>query len=105
MPGPVVADAHDQELRRRAAFHVELDAALSRVLEDVARDLGDRGGDARLVLGVEAQVPRDLPRALAGHHHVVLGAQRHGQERRGSSARAPRPAQPTSTVTSSRPRE
>ena len=92
MPGPRSVISTDEDLRRGAALEPELDVAAARVLERVARDLGHRRGDARLVLGVEAEQRRDLPRALAREHDVALVADRHPQESRAS--RPPPAARP-----------
>jgi hypothetical protein len=99
---PLVGDLHDEHLRSRGPFHAEEGAADLRIAEDVARDLRNRGGDARLVLVVEAEERRDLAGALAREHHVVLEADLereeghvHGETSRGRA---------TMTVTSSRPR-
>ena len=59
----------------------ELDLPAARVLEGVAGDLRDGGGDAGLVLGVEAEQAGDLPGALAGQDDVGLEADRDRQER------------------------
>ena len=51
-----------------------------RVLEGVAGDLRDRGGDARLVLRVEAEQFGELARAAAGQHDVRLGGDHDPQQ-------------------------
>ena len=48
------------------------DAAAAGVVEGVARNFGDSGGDARLILSVEAEQARDLAGALAGGDGIVL---------------------------------
>ena len=94
--GPRSLDADHQELRRVAALDRELDLAAARVLERVAGDLGDRGGDARLVLALEAEARRDLARPLARRHDVLLVAdpksEMSGRLMRRRSRRAPRPS-------------
>jgi hypothetical protein len=72
MPGTAVAHAHHQELGRAPAFDRDLDLAPTCVHERVARDLGHRGGDARLVLAVEAEAGGDLPGPLTSRDHVLL---------------------------------
>src|SRR5262249_2939556 len=99
--GPPVADA-DEEGGRGLPVEEELDLAAAGVLEGVAGDLGDGGGDAGLGLGRGAEQARQLAGALPGQHHVVLQADLLGQERL-AHGRAPLGARATSTVTSSRP--
>ena len=76
MPGPLSLTRTTQQLRRALAFERELDLAAAGVAEGVARDLRNGGGDARLVLSVEAEQPGDLARALARHDHVLLVLER-----------------------------
>jgi hypothetical protein len=68
-PGPRRAR---EQLRRAVAFDRELDLAAAGVAEGVAHDLGHGGRDARLVLASKPSSRRDLPRALARAHHVLL---------------------------------
>ena len=80
------------------ALEREAQCAAAAVGHRVARDLRDRGGDARLVLAVEAQHGRERARALAGVDHVLLGPERGGQDRLHAHAAL----LSTSTVASSR---
>ena len=75
MPGPRSV-TRTSELRIGRRPRAELSPAAAGVLEGVARDLGDRGGDAGLILGVEASRRGDLARALAREHDVLLGSDR-----------------------------
>ena len=84
----------------RPAFDQEVHAPAAGVAVGVARDLRDRGGDARLVLRVEAEALGDLSRALARGDDVMLVFDGDGQHR----AVHARASLATSTVTSSRPR-
>ena len=63
-------------LRRQPEF----DAAAAGIFERVARDLRDRGGDARLILRVEAEQLRDLPRPLAGQRRCRSRARSRRQQ-------------------------
>ena len=76
----MIEDLDREELRRRAPLHCELDAAATGVGEGIASDLGDRGGNPCLVLAVEAEQPRDLPRPLACRDDVVLVLYGHRQD-------------------------
>src|SRR2546425_9869843 len=98
-PGTVVAHGHGEQLRRRAAFHGEAHAAAAGIGVRVPNDLRHRGGDTSLVLLLEAEVLRDLARALPRAHDVVLARDGQGEDRRAPAALA------TTTVTSSRLRE
>ena len=68
------------------ALEPELDVAAAGVLEGVARDLGDRRGDARLVLARRSRAaPRSGARAGAPATTSVLVADRARAGERGSS--------------------
>ena len=100
---PAVADADHERLAGLSPSTRNSTLPPPGVLEGVAGDLGDGGGDARLVLGVEAQQPGDLPGSLAGQHHVLLQADLQAEDGLlmlppSAASRAAR------TVTSSRPR-
>jgi hypothetical protein len=69
---PPIVHLDHEELRRRRALQPEDDLPAVRVAKCVARDLGDRGRDARLVLRVELEQRGDLARALARQHDVGL---------------------------------
>src|SRR5262249_47577374 len=56
------------------------DAPAPAIVERVAHDLGDGGGDARLVLPVEARQLGDPARAAAHRDDVGLAFDRDGQE-------------------------
>ena len=74
MPGPLVAD-HDAEAAARcdAASSANSTSPPPRVGQGVARDLRDRGGDARLILPVEAEQLGDAARAAAAPPRRRLG--------------------------------
>src|SRR6185295_16697026 len=78
--GPGIVHLYGEELRRALALDRELDLSAARIAEGVARDLGHRGGDAHLVLRVEADQRRDLSRPLPRAHDVVLVAQGDGHD-------------------------
>ena len=86
MPGPRSRDADQEDLAASSALERELDPAAARVLERVARDLGDRRGEPGLVLGVEAEQRGDLPGALARQHDVVLEPDRDREQRAAHAA-------------------
>ena len=94
-PRAVIEHLDREELRRRPTLHSELDAAAAGVGEGIASDLGDRGGDSRLVPGVETEQPRDLACPLARRDDVVLVLDGHRQDQAHLA---------TTTVTSSRRR-
>jgi hypothetical protein len=87
---PGVFDLYRQHLRRPFALDRELDFAAPGVAKRIARDFGDRGGDAHLVLPLEAEEPRDLARALARADDVLLVAQGDRHDADGHSADLPR---------------
>ena len=101
-PGRWSLHLDDEELRRALAFDRELDLAAAGVAEGVARDLGHRGRDARLVLRLEAEQRGELARALARDHDVLLVADGDGDE--AAWLIAPSPLRSATTVASSRPR-
>ena len=103
-PGPPVADVDEQDLRRRLSLHHELDRAAAAVAEGVARDLRHGGGEASLVLEVEAEQRGDLARALPGGDDIVLPRDRHGQHRPAHAALPMGRSRATTTATSSRRR-
>jgi hypothetical protein len=70
--GSGIDDANHKQLGRGPAFDGELDAASASVVEGVAHDLGDRGGEARLMLHVVAEERTYLACALARTHNVTL---------------------------------
>ena len=76
-----LVDRPDEQRRPRAVLEQELAAAPAGVSHRVAADLRGRGGDARLVLGAEAEQGGDLARTLARDHHVALGGKLDGRER------------------------
>src|SRR6185312_15407841 len=81
----LVAHLHDEELRGAVALQRELDLASARVAIGVAGDLRNGRRDARLVLTVEAEVARDLTRALPRDDHVLFVPERDSQQGIGHS--------------------
>ena len=79
-PFSLVADT-DDELDDLAVRDRVLDLAAARVLERVARQLGDCRGDSYLVLTVEAEQAGHLSRPLAREHHVVLAGDHDRRQR------------------------
>ena len=71
--GAAVAYAHQQDLGRGRAFNGKLDHAVAGVIVDIARQLGNRGRDAHLVLAAEAAQRGHLARALARGDDVEFG--------------------------------
>src|SRR5581483_10044609 len=96
---PGIDDAHAKDLRPGLALHVELDAPAAGVAEGIARDLGHRGGDARLILSIEAEQLGQPARALAADHDIALLLDADPGQRNAHAA-----SLATTTVTSSRPR-
>ena len=77
MPGPVVARHHaDARAAAVVAHDREQHLAARGVGRDVARHLGDRGREQRLVRARELEARGELPRALARGHDVVVGLDR-----------------------------
>ena len=81
--------------------HQELDPAAAGVLEGVAGDLRNRGGDPRLILVLQAKQPGDLPGALPSEDDILLQANLHVEKVLAHES-APSSSRATSTVTSSR---
>jgi len=77
----LVADADREQLRHGARIDHEFGAAAAGVAVGVAGELGDRGGDAGLVLRHEAEQLGDAARALAHRDHVALALDRHRHDR------------------------
>jgi hypothetical protein len=73
------------------------------IAERVAGDFRHRGGDARLVLRLEADQCGNLARALPGADHILLVADR-DREQADRHAGGEPSARKATTVTSSRPR-
>ncbi len=63
----------EKQLRRNAAFNRDTPPAPAGIIERVAGNLGDGGGNTRLILAIEAQQTGDLPGALPGGHSIVFG--------------------------------
>jgi len=91
-----------KQLRRPVAFERELDLAAAGVAVGVAHDLGHRGGDARLVLRLEAEQGGYLACALARRHHVLLVV--HGDRHEARAHAATLSGRAATAVASSRPR-
>src|SRR5262249_12026110 len=100
-PRALVDKGHDEELLARRPIDAEAQRAAFAVDDRVARDLRDGGGDAGLILAAEADRARDLASPLTGMDDILLGPQRHRQDRPRSHAAL----FITRTVASSRPRE
>ena len=84
------------------AFEQILDLAAAGVVEGIARDLGNRGRDAGLILRVEAEQPGDLAGALARGDRIVLVADADRED--GDNGSCLYAAFATTTVASSLPR-
>src|SRR5262245_42399329 len=64
---------HDRDSRSRVVIDmVKRDLPAPRVHEDVARDLGDRGGDDGLIPGRKAELGSQLPPHLPGADDVLV---------------------------------
>src|SRR2546425_10706163 len=66
--GPLVAGDDDQAIQVPVQHGAERDLAALGVHENVAGDLGDRGGNDGLVAAREPGYRRQLPPLLAGAH-------------------------------------
>jgi hypothetical protein len=99
----LVGHVDRKKLRRRISLDTEIDAAAAGVAHRVARDLGYRGGNARLILGIEPERGRNLARSLARRDHVVLESQSDGEQTR-LQDRLSFESRTATTVASSRPR-
>ena len=77
--GAGIPDLNDEQLRRRAAFDGIFHAAAARIIEGVAGDLGNGGGDSRLILGFETQQAGDLPGSLPRGHRIALASDSEGK--------------------------
>ena len=103
MPGPRSRDHDDEALCRCLPGQAELDRAAARILIGVAGDLRDRGGDAGLVLRVEAE-QFGKPAGAAAHQDDVGLAQRSRSAAGGIHGALYTAARITTTEASSRPR-
>ena len=70
--GATILDQHAQLLRPRLEIEVEPDSAAAGVAEGVANDFRDRGGNSRLVLGVELEQGCQLRRTSPRGDHVFV---------------------------------
>src|SRR2546422_7618409 len=75
-PGALIAGDDHHALAVTVADHAERDFAPFGVHEDVARDLGNRGGDHRLVSAREARLRCQIAPALPGRDDVRVGGDR-----------------------------
>jgi hypothetical protein len=98
----VVGNADKEQLRRAFAFERKVDVAAACVAECVAGDLRHCGRHAHLILRLEAEQPRNLPRALPDGDDVLLETQRDRDDARTHDQTAV--FRSTTTVASSRPR-
>src|SRR5262249_45274376 len=89
-----------QDLRSGAALEPELDPCRAALATGIAGDLGDGGGDARLIRCLKSKELGELTRPPA-HPHDIVGRRHHGG-RQEETHRAP--SLTTTTVASSRPR-
>ena len=80
MPGPRSRTTTTKLCGGGSPRQAELDVAAARVFIGVAGDLRDRGGDARLVLRVEADQFGQPARPAADQHDVRLGGDRDPQQ-------------------------
>ena len=101
-PGTLVKNT-DEENLGRSQLHPIFDPPAARILDGIANDLGDGRGDARLILGIEAQETGDLTSPLAGLDDILLLADIGGDQIRHLPP-PPLPSRTATTVTSSRPR-
>ena len=76
-PRPHVADHHTDAPAPVLRHQRDRDLAPLGELDDVAADLGDRGGDERLVGQREAGAGRGLATLLPGRHHVRVPGHLH----------------------------
>src|SRR5271165_295141 len=77
---PLVADDDFEDVRCRIVVNSELGSATAGIFEGVSRKLGNGGGDARLVLPIEAQELGDPARSFADQHDVGLSFEGHEQK-------------------------
>src|SRR5215469_2527363 len=96
---PFVTDDNFKGMRRTIVSNPELRPTAAGIFKGVTRQLGNSGGDARLVLLVEAQNLGEPAGSLADKHDVGLAFER--DEEKTSVHDASRIA---TTVASSRPR-
>ena len=62
----------DQQHFLGIVFYAELGPASAAILKRIARNLGDRGGDASLVLGLKFQGRGNGARLLPRQYHIIL---------------------------------
>ena len=67
--------AGTEGLKRGFVLHAELGAAASGIFEGITGELGNSGGDARLVLAIETQEFGEVAGSLADDDDVGLALQ------------------------------
>ena len=80
MPGPLSLMMISKTGAAASSLTAELGSAAAGIFERVARKLGNGGGDARLVLPIEAQELGDPARSFADEHDVGLSFEGHEQK-------------------------
>ena len=76
----LVADDDLEDRRCCVVLDSKLGSAAAGIFERVACQLGNGGGDARLILPIEAQELGDTARSFANEHDVWLSLESHEQK-------------------------